>query len=283
MRYSANTAFLAGIYGDTVNDKGGKYTNFAESQIDYILGENPRGSSYMVGFGENSPQNPHHRAASGTTNIADPNPNRNILYGALVGGPTEANDFAYNDQRTDYTANEVALDYNAGLTGALARMTDKFGGEALTAIPGVNLDVINNPYLVGGNVTPPTPVDPVTPPTPVDPVTPPTSVDPLTGSIIFSVANEWNTGFTGNIQITNNSNQMINGWQLVFNAPFEVTNMWNATFEISQAGQYIVNDMGWDGVIAPGQSIDIGFNATNSPNIDLALTNVIFNDIPIAA
>ena len=30
-----------------------------KSQIDYILGDN--GRSYVVGFGENPPKNPHHR------------------------------------------------------------------------------------------------------------------------------------------------------------------------------------------------------------------------------
>ena len=132
LRYSANTAFLAGVYGDTVNDPGQKYSDFAEDQIDYILGDNPAGFSYMVGFGDDFAQNPHHRGASGTTSINDSADNRHILYGALVGGPSAANDFAYRDERTDYIANEVALDYNAGLTGALARQYDQFGGNPLS-------------------------------------------------------------------------------------------------------------------------------------------------------
>ncbi len=70
LRYAANTAFLAGVYADTVNDHNGRYSKFAASQIDYILGDNPRNFSYMVGFSQNFPQNPHHRAASGTNNIA---------------------------------------------------------------------------------------------------------------------------------------------------------------------------------------------------------------------
>ncbi len=131
-RYAANTAMLAGIYADTVNDKNGRYSNFANSQVDYLLGKNPRNFSYMVGFGNNYALNPHHRGASGVTNINDPLPNRHILYGALVGGPTSANDFAYQDKRNDYVANEVALDYNAGFTGALARMYQQFGGNPLT-------------------------------------------------------------------------------------------------------------------------------------------------------
>lgn len=142
LRYAANTAFLAGVYGDTVNDPSGQYGAFASRQIDYILGDNPRDFSYMVGFGDNSPLNPHHRAASGTTDIGGPAPNDHILYGGLVGGPSAANDFAYEDSRTNFTANEVALDYNAALTGALARQVGLYGGaplsdQALDALPGI--------------------------------------------------------------------------------------------------------------------------------------------------
>ncbi|MGB7441210.1 MAG: glycoside hydrolase family 9 protein [Coleofasciculaceae cyanobacterium] len=133
LRYSANTSFLAGVYGDTVNDPNSRYTDFAESQIDYILGDNPNNFSYMVGFGDNFPKNPHHRAASGTTNIGDSNDNQYTLYGALVGGPASPNDNDYVDDRTDYIRNEVALDYNASFTGALARMYDEFGGEPLAS------------------------------------------------------------------------------------------------------------------------------------------------------
>jgi hypothetical protein len=61
--------------------------------------------------------------------------NRHILYGALVGGPSSASDTAYTDDRTNYVTNEVALDYNAGFTGALARMVSEYGGAPLTGFP----------------------------------------------------------------------------------------------------------------------------------------------------
>ncbi|MBD0269924.1 MAG: glycoside hydrolase family 9 protein, partial [Cyanobacteria bacterium Co-bin8] len=115
LRSAANMAFVGGVYADTVTNPQGKYSTFAEKQMDYILGDNPRQSSYVVGFGKNSPVNPHHRAASGTDwgGFNGSQPNAHILYGALVGGPSSANDFAYKDVRNDYIANEVATDYNA--------------------------------------------------------------------------------------------------------------------------------------------------------------------------
>ena len=142
LRYSATTAFLAGVYSDTVNDYSDRYSDFAEGQIDYILGDNPNNFSYMVGFGDDYPLNPHHRAASGTTDVNDPITNHHTLYGALVGGPASPNDFDYQDIRSDYIRNEVALDYNAGFTGALARMYDTFGGEPLSVIPETTIGVV---------------------------------------------------------------------------------------------------------------------------------------------
>ncbi|EFN50425.1 hypothetical protein CHLNCDRAFT_144614, partial [Chlorella variabilis] len=41
-----------------------------------------------------------------------------VLTGALVGGPSGRD--SYKDVRSDYQSNEVAMDYNAGFTGALA-------------------------------------------------------------------------------------------------------------------------------------------------------------------
>lgn len=132
LRYAANTAMLAGIVADSITNPGGAYSELAVDSIDYILGDNPRDFSYLVGFGENFPQQPHHRAASGVgwEGFNAPNANEYVLAGALVGGPSSADDFAYNDLRSDYISNEVAIDYNAGLTGALAfaaQTTSGFG------------------------------------------------------------------------------------------------------------------------------------------------------------
>ncbi len=129
LRYAANEAFVALSYAKLLPDSNSKkqeYIDFAKSQIDYILGDNPRESSYIVGYGVNHPINPHHRAAhdSKEHNIDNPTNNTHILYGALVGGPKSDDDFNYKDDRHDYQANEVACDYNAGYSGALAGLIE---------------------------------------------------------------------------------------------------------------------------------------------------------------
>ena len=147
LRTTANTAFLASVFHETVENNS-RYRNFAETQIDYILGDNPRNSSYVVGFGNNSPQRAHHRSASGASfnnvNFRDTRPNEHIIYGALVGGPQSPNDFDWQDDRGDAIGNEIALDYNAAFTGAVTYLYDQYGGDALSdqeldLLPGIDI------------------------------------------------------------------------------------------------------------------------------------------------
>lgn len=115
---------------DLPSDKKEAYFNHAKGQMDYILEKN--GRSYVVGFGNNPPQRPHHRASScpdapatcDWNTFNSPEPNFHVLYGALVGGP-DAPDDQYNDDRTNYVENEVAMDYNAGFQGLLAGLSVK--------------------------------------------------------------------------------------------------------------------------------------------------------------
>ncbi|WP_431896399.1 glycoside hydrolase family 9 protein [Micromonospora haikouensis] len=138
LRYASNTAFAALVYSDKTTDATRKtrYHDFAVRQINYALGDNPRKSSYQIGFGANAPKNPHHRTAHGSwwDSQTVPTETRHVLYGALVGGPSSAND-AYTDSRSDYVMNEVATDYNAGFTSALARLSSEYGGTPLAGFP----------------------------------------------------------------------------------------------------------------------------------------------------
>ena len=132
LRYATTMAFLASVYaqsGKCDDARMKAYVSFAESQCNYALGSS--GRSFVVGFGENSPQHPHHRTAQGSwcDNMNEPSAHRHTLYGALVGGP-DAND-GYDDSVSNYTTNEVADDYNAGFTGLLAYMYSKYKGETI--------------------------------------------------------------------------------------------------------------------------------------------------------
>nr|AAN72232.1 At5g49720/K2I5_8 [Arabidopsis thaliana] len=146
LQYSVNAAFLATLYSDYLDaaDTPGWYCgpnfystsvlrDFARSQIDYILGKNPRKMSYVVGFGTKYPRHVHHRGASIPKNKVKYNckggwkwrdskkPNPNTIEGAMVAGPDKRD--GYRDVRMNYNYTEPTLAGNAGLVAALVALS----------------------------------------------------------------------------------------------------------------------------------------------------------------
>lgn len=105
-------------------------------QVDYILGNNPKKMSYMVGFGNKYPKQLHHRGSSIPSVKAHPSkvgcndgfsnyfssskPNPNTHVGAIVGGPDSNDNF--NDVRSDSSHTEPATYMNAAFVGSVAAL-----------------------------------------------------------------------------------------------------------------------------------------------------------------
>lgn len=108
----------------------------AQSVLDYVLGRNPLGMSYVTGFGQRSPMHPHHRPSE-ADGVDAPVP------GFIVGGPNPGQQdqkncppypsalpaLSYIDHGCSYAANEVAINWNAPLVYVLAAL------QALTPPP----------------------------------------------------------------------------------------------------------------------------------------------------
>jgi endoglucanase len=107
--------------------KDRKYLDFALTNLDYILGRNATGYSFVIGYGHKTPMFPHHRLSE-ADGIADPVP------GLIVGGPNPGQqdgcktypsripDESYTDSVCSYASNEIAINWNAPaayLAGAL--------------------------------------------------------------------------------------------------------------------------------------------------------------------
>ncbi|XP_060063948.1 endoglucanase A-like [Ylistrum balloti] len=134
LRYSANSAFIALMAAKTgIADSPALVTSFrdyARKQLHYMFGENEINRSYVIGFGNHFPTQPHHRSSScddlpaicNDSNQYRDSPSPQILYGALVGGPDRNGQFI--DKRSDYIQNEVACDYNAGFQSLVAGILD---------------------------------------------------------------------------------------------------------------------------------------------------------------
>uniref|UniRef100_A0A7N0U6P4 Endoglucanase n=2 Tax=Kalanchoe fedtschenkoi TaxID=63787 RepID=A0A7N0U6P4_KALFE len=163
LQYAAGAAFLASLYVDYMNATGvpgwhcgpnyipaSTLMDFATSQIDYIMGENPMKMSYIVGYGKNFPTHVHHRGASipsdgkkytctsGWKWKDSGKPNPHNITGAMVGGPDKMD--KYRDVRSNYNFTEPTLAGNAGLVAALVSLTskDNYGidkNTIFTAVP----------------------------------------------------------------------------------------------------------------------------------------------------
>ncbi|PYG85623.1 dockerin type I repeat protein [Ruminiclostridium sufflavum DSM 19573] len=136
-RYNTAAQLSALVYMKHHPDRT-DFGEWAKSQMEYIMGRNPMGYSYIVGYGYEQglpfASHPHHRAAHGskTLSMNDPPEHRHILWGALVGGP-DKQDY-HQDVTTDFVYNEVAVDYNAAFVGACAGLYEYYG-EGQQVIP----------------------------------------------------------------------------------------------------------------------------------------------------
>ncbi|WP_328911816.1 MULTISPECIES: glycoside hydrolase family 9 protein [unclassified Streptomyces] len=103
---------------------------------------------------------------------------------------------------------------------------------------------------------------------------------PSTGcKVVYTVSSDWGNGFQADVAVTNKGPSTINNWTLTwtFGGDQQIGNAWNGTS--SQSGQKVtVTNAGYNGAIAPGGSVDIGFTATyhssNAAPHDFALNGV---------
>ena len=127
-----------------------KYNEYAQGQMDYLLGNNPANRSYLIGFGDSYPQHIHHRAANPDKDTA-----KYILYGTLAGGPTDANG-SYDDNTDSYSCTEPALDYNGCFALAIAGLYAVYGGSTTAAQSAIaSASEINSDFVFSyGSETP---------------------------------------------------------------------------------------------------------------------------------
>ncbi|CAA6656207.1 unnamed protein product [Spirodela intermedia] len=149
LQHTAALSFLLAVYarhlsrtGRTVRCGGGvvappsALVRLAQSQVDYILGDNPLNMSNMVGYGGRFPRRIHHQAASlpslerhptrigcgeGTPYYLSQDPDPNLLIGAIVGGPNISD--AYPDSRAMFQSSEPATYIKAPLVDLLAYLS----------------------------------------------------------------------------------------------------------------------------------------------------------------
>ena len=116
-----------------------EYLNAAQSSLDYVLGRNATGYSFVTGFGARPAMHPHHRPSE-ADKVAAPVP------GFLVGGPQPGQQdkkdcpvaypaklpaTAYLDHVCSYASNEIAINWNAPLVYVSAALDQLTAGASM--------------------------------------------------------------------------------------------------------------------------------------------------------
>lgn len=273
LQFVTSASFLATVYSDYLASSG-KYLkcasgtvpssqllSFAKSQVDYILGDNPRATSYMVGYGNNYPRQVHHRASSivsykvnpkfiacregyanwYTRKASDPN----LLTGAIVGGPDAYDNFA--DERDNYEQTEPATYNNAPLLGILARLSG--GNEGYNQLLP---EVVPAPTQV-------TPQKPA-PKAKTSPATPASSSSPI--SITQKVTTSWEangkTYYRYSSIVTNKSSQTLNNLKL------SISKLYGPIWGLTKSGDSYTFPS-WLNSLPAGKSLEFVYIHSTSP------------------
>ncbi|MFI7071079.1 extracellular catalytic domain type 1 short-chain-length polyhydroxyalkanoate depolymerase [Micromonospora sediminicola] len=136
--------------------------------------------------------------------------------------------------------------------------------DAAQAVRFFGLDSSTPPTSAPPTTPPPTTAPPTTPP----PTTAPPTTPPPSGACrVGYVVNAWNTGLTASVTITNTATSPVNGWSLAFTLPGgqTITGGWNATYAPT-SGTVAARNVSYNGAVAPGGSVTIGFQATHTGN-----------------
>jgi endoglucanase len=94
-----------------------RYRDFALHNLDYIMGRNATGYSYVTGHGSKTPTDPHHRPSGAE-------PEKEPIPGLIVGGPnpgqqddceydSDVPDESFVDDYCSYASNEIAINWSA--------------------------------------------------------------------------------------------------------------------------------------------------------------------------
>jgi len=127
-----NNAIILALAADFTGDK--RYLQGVSEGMDYLLGRNPLGFSYVTGYGERSFENPHHRfwahqrchrcpepppgAVAGGPNSRTPDP----ISKRVAGNPPQK---CYVDHVDAYGVDEVAINWNAPLAWVTAYLDEQ--------------------------------------------------------------------------------------------------------------------------------------------------------------
>jgi len=177
---------------------------------------------------------------------------------------------------------------NTGNSRIYAYLWIKLPGEADGCIAPAGQFVPDRAYELAINAGPYSPGPTTTAPSSPGPGTGSPTTDGPGGSSCSAglvVVNQWDSGFQGEIRLTNTGSAALNGWELRFNLASGVTinQTWNGT--ITTSGQeVVVQPADWNRSLQPGQTATVGFIASYQGTLpNPPASNFRLNNSPCAA
>lgn len=91
----------------------------------------------------------------------------------------------------------------------------------------------------------------------------PSYVDPSDFSASFTVLNNWGTGYTAALTLTNETNRIIEDWFIDFEWDSQVDTVWNAVLLEQNGSHFVMGNSSYNQNIEPGQSVTICLQSNN--------------------
>lgn len=109
-----------------------------------------------------------------------------------------------------------------------------------------------------------------------------TAVPPPSASngVVFTVRDDWGSGFVADITITNRQATVMNGWTLEFDFDRNITGIWNANIASHVGNHYVIKAKSWNSMIPPGGSVTFGFQGTTG-NVTAGPTSFVLNGVSV--
>ncbi|MES2674094.1 MAG: pectate lyase [Pseudomonadota bacterium] len=97
----------------------------------------------------------------------------------------------------------------------------------------------------------------------------------------YTVTNNWGSGFTGEIKVTNDTTQTVNNWSVSWQeSGASVTSAWNVT--LTGANPYTATPSSWNATLAPKATASFGFQASGSagaPKVNGSLCGTVASSL----
>ena len=88
------------------------------------------------------------------------------------------------------------------------------------------------------------------------------TLPPVKATVAFADTNDWGSGFSGSLTLTNTGAGQVMGWTLAFDWVGTITAIWNANIVSHVGNHYVITNANYNSLIQPNQAVVIGFNAT---------------------